>query len=46
VDATGFQHNGEVGKMVHGVLGWDKLAAESMAMYQAPQPTFRLAAKT
>ena len=45
VDATGFQHNGEVGKMVHGVLGWDKLVAESMAMYEAPQPTFRLAAK-
>jgi hypothetical protein len=45
VDATGFQHNGEVGKLVHGVLGWDKLAAESMAMYQAPRPTFRLTAK-
>lgn len=45
VDATGFQHNGEAGKMVHGVLGWDKLAAESMATYQAPRPTFRLTAK-
>ncbi len=45
LDATGFQHNGEVGKMVHGVLGWDKPVAESMAMYQTPRPTFRLAAK-
>jgi len=46
VDATGFQHNGEVGEMVHGVLGWDKLAIESVATYQAPRPTFRLAAKS
>ena len=45
VDATGFQHNGEVGKMVHGVLGWDKIVPESMAMYQAPEPTFRFTRK-
>jgi hypothetical protein len=44
-DAMGFQHNGEVGKMVHGVLGWDKPVAESMAMYQTTRPTFRLTAK-
>ena len=45
VDATGFQHNGEVGKLVHGVLGWDKLVAESIAMYETPRSTFRLTAK-
>lgn len=44
-DATGFQHNGEAGKLVHGLLGWDKLIPESMAMYQAGRPTFRLASK-
>jgi hypothetical protein len=44
-DATGFQHNGEAGKLVHGLLGWDKLVPESMAMYQAGRPTFRLASK-
>jgi Hypothetical glycosyl hydrolase 6 len=42
---TGFQRNGEVGKLVHGVLGWDKLMPESMAMYQTTAPTFRLSAK-
>jgi len=44
-DATGFQHNGEVAKLIHGLLGWDKLIPESMAMYQAGRPTFRLASK-
>jgi hypothetical protein len=44
-DATGFQHNGEVGKLVHGLAGWEKLMPESMAMYQAGRPTFRLASK-
>jgi hypothetical protein len=44
-DAAGFQQNGETGKLVHGVLGWDKLIPESMAMYQAGKPTFRLSAK-
>ncbi len=42
---TGFQHNGEAGKLVHGLLGWDKLIPDSMAMYQAGRPTFRLASK-
>jgi hypothetical protein len=45
VNATGFQRNGEVGKLVHGVLGWDKVVPESMAMYQTTDPTFRQAAK-
>jgi hypothetical protein len=44
-DATGFQHNGEAGKLIHGLLGWDKLLPESMAMYQAGRPAFRLASK-
>jgi hypothetical protein len=44
-DATGFQHNGEAGKLIHGLLGWDKLIPESMALYQAGRPTFRLASK-
>jgi hypothetical protein len=42
---SGFQRNGEVGKLVHGLLGWDKLAPESMAQYQTTSPTFRLSAK-
>jgi len=44
-DASGFQHNGETGKLIHGLLGWDKLIPESMALYQAGKPTFRLSAK-
>jgi Hypothetical glycosyl hydrolase 6 len=44
-DATGFQHNGETGKLIHGLLGWNKLIPESMAMYQAGRPTFRVASK-
>ncbi len=44
-DETGFQQNGDAGKLVHGLLGWDKLMPESMALYQAGRPTFRLSAK-
>jgi hypothetical protein len=44
-DAGGFQQNGETGKLIHGLLGWGKLAPESMALYQAGKPTFRLSAK-
>ena len=44
-DAGGFQQNGETGKLVHGLLGWNKLAPESMAQYQALRPWFRLASK-
>jgi len=44
-DASGFQHNGDIGKQLHGLLGWDKLVPESMAMYQHGRPTFRLASK-
>ncbi len=44
-DDAGFQQNGESGKLIHGLLGWEKLIPESMAMYQAGRPTFRLASK-
>jgi hypothetical protein len=44
-DFGGFQENGDTGKRIHGVLGWDKLAPESMAMYQAGRPAFRRASK-
>jgi len=48
-DATGFQANGISGRVVNGMLGWDKLAPESIAMYQAETsagaPDFRLASK-
>jgi hypothetical protein len=39
------QHNTELGLRVHGIAGWEKLVPESMAMYQAGQPTFRLSSK-
>jgi hypothetical protein len=44
-DATGFQQNGDTGKRVHALLGWDKLAPESMAMYENGRTNFRLASK-
>jgi hypothetical protein len=44
-DSGGFQSNAFTGKLTHGLLGWDKLAPESMAMYQNGRPTFRVAAK-
>ncbi len=42
----GFQRNGEAGALIHGILGWDKLIPESMAMYGAGRPSFRLASKS
>jgi hypothetical protein len=44
-DASGFQRNGDTGKLIHGMLGWDKLVPESMAMYQQGRPQFRVASK-
>jgi len=44
-DMGGFQHNGEIGKLLHGLMGWNKLAPESMAMYNHQKPWFRLASK-
>ena len=44
-DAEGFQHNGEIGKRIHSVGGWEKVIPESMAMYNLTEHGFRLAAK-
>ena len=44
-DDTGFQQNGDTGKRVHVLLGWDKLAPESMAMYQSGPGYYRVASK-
>jgi hypothetical protein len=44
-DSEGFQHNALTGKLIHGLLGWDKLIPESMPMYQMGRSTFRLASK-
>jgi hypothetical protein len=42
----GFTANARTGTIVHGVLGWDKLAPESTALYLGPtRPMFRKAAK-
>lgn len=45
-DDTGFQQNGDTGKRVHELMGWDKLAPESMAMYQSGPGYYRVASKT
>ena len=44
-DDTGFQQNGDTGKRVHMIAGWDTLAPESMAMYQSGPGYYRVAAK-
>ena len=44
-EGDGFQQNGETGKLIHGLLGWDKLIPESMALYQMGKPLFRFASK-
>jgi len=44
-NATGFQQNGDTGKRVHSLMGWDKLAPESMAMYENGRTNFRAASK-
>jgi len=35
------QQNGEAGKLIHQLVGWEKLVPESTPMYQAGNPTFR-----
>jgi hypothetical protein len=40
-----FSENGDAGKLIHGILGWDKLIPESMPMYQLAGTPFRLSAK-
>ena len=44
-DTSGFQNLADIGKVIHGMLGWDKLIPDSMAMYQAGRPTFRITTK-
>jgi hypothetical protein len=44
-NSAGFHANADSGKLLHGVAGWEKLMPESMAMYQGPEPTFRLCAR-
>ncbi len=41
---TGFEQNGLSGKLLHGVLGWDKVIPESMATYVRGEHAFRRAA--
>jgi hypothetical protein len=40
---TGFEKNALSGKLLHGVLGWDKVIPESMAMYVRGDQAFRKA---
>jgi hypothetical protein len=42
---VGFLGNSEMGKRLHGALGWEKIIPESMATYQR-SPTFRKSAAT
>ena len=44
-DDTGFQQNGDTGKRVHMLAGWDKLAPESMALYESGPGYYRVASK-
>jgi hypothetical protein len=44
-DDTGFQQNGDTGKRVHMLAGWDKVMPESMAMYQSGPGYYRVASK-
>jgi hypothetical protein len=44
-DATGFQQNGDAGKLVHGLLGWDKLMPESMSLYLNGRNQFRVSSQ-
>lgn len=44
-DDLGFQQNAELGKRIHEAMGWEKLAPESMAMYQNHPGYFRVASK-
>ena len=45
-ESTGFQQNADAGKLVHEMIGWDKVVPESMSLYQAPsfpgEVSFRL----
>ena len=45
-DDTGFQQNADTGKRVHQLLGWDKVAPESMAMYLSRPGYYRVASQS
>ena len=40
-DRDGFAHNADVGARLHGLVGWDVLLPESMAMYSGGHGYFR-----
>lgn len=42
---AGFQHNAQMGQLIHGLLGWEKLIPESMSLYNHSDAYFRLASK-
>ena len=44
-DSSGFQHNGEIGKMVHGLLGGINSHLKVWLMYDHAKPWFRLGSK-
>jgi Hypothetical glycosyl hydrolase 6 len=44
-DDTGFQQNGDTGKRVHELTGWNTLTPESMAMYESGPGYYRVASK-
>ena len=41
----GFRQNKDAGKLLHELIGWDKLIPESTAMYQHADVAYRLSAK-
>ena len=45
-DDTGFQQNGDTGKRVHELAGWNKVAPESMAMYLSRPGYYRVASQS
>jgi len=44
-DTGAFSENSDAGKLIHGLLGWNKLIPESMPMYHLAGEPFRLSAK-
>ena len=41
----GFTDNADQGALLNDLLGWGPVVIEAMAMYQSPEPTFRLSAR-
>lgn len=44
-DVGGFAENSDLGKRLHGLLGWDKIIPEAQALHQGVSPLFRLSSK-